>query len=175
MCLGCLSDIANKIVSSALFSLLLLSSAAFAATPQFSSYKIDDIYAAKNAPLVNSETAGAQWKDLRRAAAKQPVNFAGHYILFTGDCGGASVCGEVINAKTGVVVRSLPNAYLAYNEDTEESFDIDYKVDSKLIIITGLAQDGEVGVDKLPVSRVYRTRYYSFDGRDFNMIFSEDN
>jgi len=163
----------NKILLNMFCALFFFSSGVFAATPRFSEYKVESIYKGRNSPLVKVDSAGVYWDDLRRMAVEKPVNFAGHYILFTGDCGGTSVCGEVIDAETGKVVRSLPNAYQAYDEETEEGFDIEYNVNSKLIVIMGVAQDGEVGANNEKVSRVYRTRYYEFDGGDFNFIFSE--
>lgn len=164
----------NKIFAYGLRSLLFLSFPAFAATPQFSDYKVESVYKGENSPLVEINSAGGRWDDLRKSAAGKRVNFAGHYILFTGDCGGASTCGEVIDAETGKVVTSLPNAYQTYDEETEESFDLEHVADSRLAIIMGVAQDAEVDADNKKMSRTYRTRYYEFDGKGFRLITSED-
>lgn len=108
-------------------------------------------------------------------AAKKSANLAGHYILFTGNCAGASVCGEVIDARTGKIIRSLPNVYQAYNEDTEEAFDIEHKVDSRLIVIRGTAQNNELDINNDNSQQMYRTRYYEFNEGNFHLLFSDDN
>ncbi|SDF15266.1 hypothetical protein SAMN05216591_2100 [Pseudomonas extremaustralis] len=170
-----LKKMANKMVYGAFLLLVLFSCKVFAGAPQFSDYKVEYIYEGRNSHLAITDSAGPRWDDLRISAAEKPVNFAGHYILFTGDCAGASVCGEVIDAETGKIIRSLPNVYQAYDEDTEEAFDIEYKVDSRLVVIMGIAQNNEPGINNESFQRMYRTRYYEFNDGDFHLIFTDDN
>ncbi|MDT9676067.1 hypothetical protein F6R97_15950 [Pseudomonas sp. JV414] len=164
----------GKFLSKTLLLLCFISALAFAAPPSFSEYDAGTLYKGASHPLAKIDTAGQRWDELRNNAAKKAVNFAGHYILFTGECGGGSICGEVIDAKTGEVVRSLPNAYKADDEETEESFDIDFRANSRLVVIMGVAQNREVDANNNKVSRKYRTRYYEFDGNEFHLVASED-
>lgn len=164
----------SKIFISTLF-FLALSYETFANTPKFSDYRIKKTYERENKTLVITDSAGPYWDNLRMTAAKKSANFAGHYILFTGNCAGASVCGEVIDARTGKIIKSLPNVYQAYNEDTEEAFDIEHKVDSRLIVIRGTAQNNEPDINNDNSQQMYRTRYYEFNEGNFHLLFSDDN
>ncbi|MGZ0713670.1 hypothetical protein [Pseudomonas palleroniana] len=164
----------NRIFAPVSFFSLFLSVPVFAATPQFSDYEVESVYQGRNAPLQAVDSAGDNWDNLRALAVGRKVNFAGHYIVFTGDCGGASTCGEVIDAQTGKVITSLPNAYQTYDEETQEAFVVDYKANSKLMVVMGVAQDTEVDASNVEVPRSYRTRYYEFNGKDFRLILSKD-
>lgn len=88
-------------------------------------------------------------------------NFAGHYVVVTKGCGGSAICGEVFDALSGEMVSGFPNAYQLNGPD-DDFYDADFKSWSRLLIISGVAADPEVGVDgKLLLPR-YRTRYYEF-------------
>jgi hypothetical protein len=163
----------SKILSKALVLLCVVSFSAIAEVPLFSQYKIKEIYEGGTHSLVNKD-AGSHWDDIRKDAVKGSVNFAGHYIVYTGGCGGSSICGEVIDAKTGEMVKSLPNAYKGEDEETGEPFDLEYHIDSSLIVIMGVTENKELDVSGNKVSHKYRTRYYDFDGKDFHLIMSED-
>lgn len=164
----------GKLFARSLLLFCFFSVSAFAEVPSFSEYKVDSVYKGQNHPLIKIDTAGERWDELRKKAAISPVNFAGHYIVFTGECAGGSICGEVIDAETGEVVRSLPNAYKADVEEADDSFDISYQIDSRLIVIMGVSQNREVDANNNKVSRKYRTRYYEFDGQVFHLVASED-
>ncbi|MBV7585452.1 hypothetical protein KW851_21655 [Pseudomonas sp. PDM33] len=82
------------------------------ASPRFEDYKVDDLYSGANHALDSSAKTEGKWMIYRSLAVKRKVNFAGHYIVFTGDCGAGAICGEILDAKTGRVVVGFPNAYL---------------------------------------------------------------
>ncbi|MDD0966684.1 MULTISPECIES: hypothetical protein [Pseudomonas] len=163
----------TKMLPRVLMLLCAVSFSALAEPPLFSQYMIKDVYGGSVHSLVNKDT-GSQWDGIRKDAIKGSVNFAGHYIVYTGGCGGSSICGEVIDAKTGEVIKTLPNAYKGEDEETGKPFDIEYHVDSSLIVIMGVTENKELGVDGNKVSHKYRTRYYDFDGKEFHLIMSED-
>ncbi|MBD9516103.1 hypothetical protein [Pseudomonas sp. PDM22] len=94
-------------------------------------------------------------------------NFAGHYVVVTKGCGGNAICGEIFDALSGKVVAGFPNAYQLNGPD-DDFYDADFKSWSRLLIISGVAADPEVGVDGKLLLPCYRTRYYEF--RDERLI-----
>lgn len=84
-----------------------------------------------------------------------------------------TIYGEVLDATTGSIVAGFPNAYLMISEDGDGGqsfFNVYYKPDSRLIEISGIAADPEIGLDKKVLSSKNRTRYYEFDGKNFRLL-----
>lgn len=142
----------------------MFSGLAFSAVPKFKDYMVTDIYTGGISPLKESPSGSNIWNEYRNQASHSKVNFAGHYIVFTGGCGGGAICGEVFDAKTGKIVSSLPDEYIL--SDDEDAFDIFYKENSRLIEISGTPVSGgnESG---------YRTHYYEFKNEKFIYISTE--
>ncbi|MBM7063405.1 hypothetical protein JQX08_22015 [Pseudomonas sp. UL073] len=142
-----------------------------AAEPRFDDYKVLAIFDdTSNAAAAGRQSDDAQ-SDLREQAAKQPANFAGHYIVLTSGCGGGAICGEILDAKSGRAVTGLPNAYLILSEDGTSAFDAIFQENSRLIIISGIAADPELGLNNEPIPRKDRTRYYEFDGKSLKLLY----
>lgn len=146
-----------------LFFVLLFSGLAFPAVPKFENYIVTDVYTGRVSSLQESSSGSNVWDEYRNQASHSKVNFAGHYIVFTGGCGGGAICGEVFDAKTGKIVSSLPDEYLLSQDDV---LDIFYKENSRLIEISGTPVYGGRNDG-------YRSRYYEFKNGKFIYIPTE--
>lgn len=83
------------------------------------------------------------------------ANFADHYLIKTYGCGGGAICGEIKNLLTNQVI-GLPNAYLIEDENGQNEFSIDYRLNSSLVIISGIV------ADPIEDEKGYAKRYYHF-------------
>ncbi len=148
-----------------LFILLMFSSiAVFAETPKFNDFSTMDIYVGHVSSLKEPSSGSKNWDAYRVEASHQKVNFAGHYIVFTGGCGGGAICGEVLDAKTGKIVASLPEQYLI-STDEDTGFDIFYKINSRLIEISGISSSSH---------NKYSTKYYELINNKFIHIMTKN-
>lgn len=118
--------------------------------PQFTDYPVDDI--------------------VKNAVGKYSANFAGHYHVLTNGCGGGAICGEIIDIKTGKFVVSFPNAYLIEDDEGNNNFEVSYKIDSRLIIISAIAADNELDAENNVLEPTYRTRYYHFTDDQLQLL-----
>ena len=107
----------------------------YAKLPTYEEYAAESVTVKKNHVLV-LEGKYYSIRTILRNAAKRPVNFAGHYILYTYGCGGGCLDGGVIDATSGRVVSDFPSTYDTSDEG-DEQFDINYHSNSKLLIIKG--------------------------------------
>lgn len=152
---------------------LVQSAYADCVNPRFEDYRVRGVYSGANHALVGSGGGDEKWVRYRAEAVKGRVNFAGHYIVSAGDCGGGAVCGEIIDVLSGKVVSAFPNAY-ELGDSEGGYYDANFKEWSRLLVISGVAADAERGVDgKLLLSR-YRTRYYEFRNEKLVLIKVEN-
>jgi hypothetical protein len=131
------------------------------AFPKFEDYRVESVYSGANHALRETEGGGDKWSIYRAKAIEGKVNFAGHYILVSGDCGGGAICGEIIDVLNGEVVGSLPNAYEVGGSESEY-YDAVFKDWSRLLIVSGVSADPEIDSDGKVMPAQYRTRYYEF-------------
>lgn len=152
-----------------LLGTLLMPLSSLAAEPRFEDYKVEHIFKGENHELVVEDDNEDNWSLYRKQAIRKPVNFAGHYIVFAMGCGGGAICGEILDAQTGRIAASFPNAYEIDSADGSY-YDASFKLDSRLIVISGVAADPEVGLDgeKLPSSN--RTRYFELKGNELKLL-----
>lgn len=106
-------------------------------------------------PRVTSAEATPYISQLK-SAAKQPINFAGHYVLATWGCGSGCVMGGAIDTLTGHVVM-LP--FTVSNWPLQVVEPLTFQKDSALLIIQGSRNEQGSGI-----------HYYHFDGRTFNFL-----
>jgi hypothetical protein len=127
--------------------------------PQFKDYPVRSIYRGRTAPLILDRDARAFKTRLRRAARERP-NFAGHYIVTAWGCGTGCLVGALIDARTGRVYWfPFP---VAQNYETDENFrPVEFRLDSRLIIFSGLRvdTDEEAGA-----------RFYKFENGRFTFL-----
>lgn len=159
--------------SALLLGVLFVSLTSLAAEPRFEDYKVEHIFKGENHELIVEDDNEDNWSLYRKQAIRKPVNFAGHYIIFATGCGGGAICGEVLDAQTGRIATSFPNAYEMDSPDGSY-YDASFKLDSRLIVISGVAADPEVGLDgeKLPSSN--RTRYFEFKNNKLTLLMIVD-
>ncbi|MGF6150727.1 hypothetical protein [Pseudomonas fluorescens] len=147
-----------------------VSSFTHAATLRFEDYKVEEVFHGEHHELVTQDGVDESWLAGRRDAIKRPVNFAGHYVVYTNGCGGGSVCGEILDVKTGEVVASFPNAYYVIGEDGKAPFAAVYNPDSRLLLIIGVAADSEAGLKGESLPENNRKRFYEFSGNTLKLI-----
>lgn len=152
-----------------LFATLLISLENFAAEPRFEDYKAEQIFQGENHELVVEEENDDSWTLYRKQATKKPVNFAGRYIIFAIGCGGGAICGEILDVQTGKIAASFPNAYEIDSIDGGY-YEADFKLDSRLIVISGISADPEVGMNGEKLQPKNRTRYFEFDGNALRLL-----
>jgi hypothetical protein len=112
--------------------LLALNTYAGTIDPQFKDYTVDNIFTGPNYPLDASDLSDNKLAIYRSNAIKRKVNFAGHYIIYTVNCGGGAICGEILDAKTGKIVSGFPNAYQLDSSDGSY-YDAGFRSDSRLL------------------------------------------
>ena len=144
--------------------LAIATSVAYAANPAFKDYTVSPEFTGINHEPVPQEHSSPIMDKAREQALKGKVNFAGHYILYMFACGGSSICGHVLDARTGEVVGGLPNAYEG------NTFDTSFVPDSRLIIISGVTANGEKDARGNRLKNRYRDRYYEFVNNEFRLV-----
>lgn len=179
-------------------SCMLLSFGAYSqdsSNPQFSDYLVP----VSNGPFERNihfnkeqENYSSQWKNAVEEELKKPVNFAGHFRIYTAFGGQGKeclrdnwVCGWVIDKTTGEVVSTLPtspeggNSY-AEAVDNGTSDGLKFKViaskDRTSLTITGRAVNAPLrdanGDFSVPECRSIK---YNFDGKEYTIIKEDDN
>ena len=123
---------------------LVGSSSVFARSliPKLEDYKVENVYSGPYHSLVNMEGGDSKWLTYRGRAVSGGVNFAGHYVVVSGDCGGGAVCGEIVDILSGEMVAGFPNAYELESPEAGY-YDAVFKAWSRLLIISGVAADPE--------------------------------
>jgi hypothetical protein len=84
-----------------------------------------------------------RYATMLRNAAKQPPNFAGHYVLAAWGCGASCLMGAAIDAKTGMVIW-LPFTVCCWPLEITEP--LEFKTDSRLLIVRGSRNEKGGGV-----------------------------
>lgn len=97
-------------VTGLIFS-VLLSTDCISQEIEFEAYPAEETYQGKNHALAKEYDHNDQWSSYRKKALEKPVNFAGKYIILEIGCGGGAICGEILDAASGKLVTSFPNAY----------------------------------------------------------------
>ncbi len=102
-----------------------------------------------------------------RNAAKEGVNFAGHYILTTWGCGTNCSQSAIIDARNGKVFfpDQLEGAGFGFCELPDDTEPIVHKADSRLLVLNGF-KGGDLSVENAPCG-VY---YLEWTGRNFKQV-----
>lgn len=112
--------------------------------------------------LIFTDAKSRHYSSIIRDAAKEPINFAGHYVLATWGCGAGCVMAAAIDTNSGRVT-SLPFTVSDWPLDITEP--LAYRADSCLLIAHGSRNE----------SSEHGTYYYGFDGKAFNLRASTVN
>jgi hypothetical protein len=128
----------KKLATTMLLVLPLTTARADAPPPQFSNYRVSDTYSGAVAqPQLKTKQDKEFGKRLGQAA-KQSINFAGHFVLTTWGCGADCVMGAILNARTGKVTW-LP--FTVCCADYSKYAPVEFHHDSKLIVIRGMRNE----------------------------------
>jgi hypothetical protein len=137
-----------------LFALLVIASATASAAPRFKDFPAT-AYTGQAAGVQLHGAKSRMYATRLRLGSREPVNFAGHYILTTWGCGASCTMGAAIDARTGAVTW-FPYTVCCWDLDVDEA--IEYRLDSRLFITHGSLDEKGAG------SAVH---YYHFDGGRF--------
>jgi hypothetical protein len=127
------------------------------AAPQFEHFPASS-YTGQPASVRLQGTKSRQYASKLRAASRQPVNFAGRFVLATWGCGASCVMGAAIDARTGSVIW-IPFTVCCWDLGISEP--IEYRPDSRLLIVHGSLDEKGAGSE---------VHYDDFDGRHFVRI-----
>jgi hypothetical protein len=148
---------------------LTLSSHAFAqsAAPTFTQYaaKVQKIRSGK--VNLKSHKQANMFRTNLRNAAKEGVNFAGHFILTTWGCGTNCTQSAIIDARNGRVFfpTQLEGAGFGFCDFPDETEPMVYKADSRLLVLNGF-KGGDLSQDNAPCG-IY---YLEWTGTNFRQV-----
>lgn len=149
--------------------LLAFSSIGFAQSdsPTFTDYaaKVEE---AKNVKVnLKSHKDANMFRTNLRNAAKEGVNFAGHFILTTWGCGTNCTQSAIIDARNGKVFfpRELEGASFGFCDFPDETEPMVSQADSRLLILNGF-KGGDLSADNAPCG-VY---YLEWTGTRFKQV-----
>lgn len=129
---------------------------------RFEDYAVADSFRGP-APKLTFSTKTKRFRSRLSAAASEPPNFAGHFILTRWGCGTDCQMGGVIDARTGRT--TLIPFTVCCSVDTGEDIDMmDFRPDSSLILFNGLLDENENGG---------RQHAYVFENGNFILIASD--
>lgn len=123
-------------------------------TPTFTEYAAQ-VETIKNSRVnLKSHKYANSYRTNLRNAAKEGVNFAGHYILTTWGCGTNCSQTAIIDARNGQVFfpEELGGSIFGFCELADDTEPIVYKADSRLLILSGYKngdldkKDGRCGI-----------------------------
>lgn len=132
--------------------------------PKFEDYSVNIYKGPLRSLNLQSHPEARSYRTRLRNAVKGEVNFAGKYILTTWGCGTSCITGAVIDARSGAV-QFLPGTICCWFEAGEDTYPIDYKLDSNLIIFTGLIDE------KQPIAK----HYYELRDGQFELLKMDTN
>ena len=107
-------------------------------TPTFSQYTVP-VEKIRSITVDISTRSARMYRTNLRNAAKEGVNFAGHYIVTTWGCGTNCQVGAIIDARNGRVYfpAQLAGFGVGFESWLGEDDPLEFKPDSKLLILKG--------------------------------------
>lgn len=122
------------------FPILLTPSSANAsetAVPNFHNFNVDTVYHGALSQVILKTDDEKAFRARLREAAKQPVNYAGKYVLTTWGCGTGCLYGAVVNKKTGTVTF-LPGTFSGWRGHGER---VMFHRNSRLLMLAGVINE----------------------------------
>ena len=135
--------------------------------PSFSDYRVKAERLTAKQPNLASNKNARMYRTYLRNAAKEGVNFAGHYVLAWWGCGTSCLEAAIIDARTGKVffpsvLQGVGAGFCDLPDDVET---LDFKPNSRLLILSGFKgavrnqPDGKCGI-----------YYFEWTGANFKQI-----
>ncbi len=130
--------------------------------PRFESYPVQASVTGRHRLILGR--ADMEYRTRLRVAARQPPNFAGHYVLALWGCGMECAMGAAIDDRSGHVTW-LPGTVCCWlsapGAMTPDAEPVRYRRDSRLLILTGLRNEHEGD---------WGEHYYTIDGNGFDHL-----
>lgn len=128
-----------------IIGLMLIPSLTIAASvPDFAGYKVDEILHAKPSPVnLASHPRAKKFQTMLKKGAEKGPNFSGHYTIVTWGCGVACQELAIVDARDGSVFFPPELKLNAYHMVTDGSGPFNFRIDSRLLIITGSPNDSD--------------------------------
>jgi hypothetical protein len=157
----------HQAVCSAVLSLLALCAATASAgnPPQFTDYPVvatDQSRSGTRPPLRLTTRTARRYTTAIHRAYSEPPNFAGHLHVVIWGCGTDCRNFALIDYKTGLV-HTLPNVDEIGGEMGNDDERVDFRSDSRLLIIAGTLDHGQ-SAGKF---------YYLWTGKRLERVFTE--
>lgn len=139
----------KKIVFAACALFLLTHFASAQKTPSFAMYKVKVGNKTSKQPNLASHKTARTYRTNLRNAAKAGVNFAGHFVVATWGCGTGCTSSAIIDARTGKVFfpAIFQGVGAGFCELSEYAETLDYKPDSRLLILSGFKGSAQNAAD----------------------------
>lgn len=140
-------------------------------TPSFEQYSVK-VEKPKKVPVnLKSHKNANLFRTNLRNAAKEGVNFAGHFILTTWGCGTNCSQSAIIDARTGRVFfpDELEGAGFGYCELPDDAEPVVYKSDSRLLVLNGF-KGGDLNLENGRCG-IY---YLEWNGKTFKQVKFEE-
>jgi hypothetical protein len=131
-----------------------------AGTPSFEDCQVAVSTPQKPVHVKLSTAESRRFASRLRDAARQPINFAGQYVLASWGCGAGCVMGGAVDTKSGNVVM-LPFTISDWPLEVTEP--LSFRKDSCLLVAQGSRNEQGHG-----------TYYYKFNGRQFDLVKAVD-
>ena len=131
--------------------------------PSFQQYpvKVEKL----KAQPIRIQSDSKRYKTFLTELKKQPINFAGHYVLDSYGCGGGCQGIGIYNAKTGVAFIHQAQFSECYSEKHGwHDRDYDMRINSQLLILIGRRTEDLARCEKV---------YYLIEGDRLRQIDSE--
>jgi hypothetical protein len=159
------------VLLTALFLAFSLIAFAQSTTPTFTQYAAKVVKIKNVRVNLKSHKDANMFRTNLRNAAKEGVNFAGHYILTTWGCGTNCSQSAIIDARNGRVFfpRELAGAGFGFCELPDDTEPIVSQADSRLLLLNGF-KGGDLNLENAPCG-IY---YLEWTGTKFKQVKFEE-
>ncbi|MEZ5347424.1 MAG: hypothetical protein R2681_17895 [Pyrinomonadaceae bacterium] len=139
-------------------------------TPEFGQYSVKvEKATAKNVNL-RSHKMARMFRTSLRESLKEGVNFAGKYVVSITGCGTGCIQARIINAKNGAVYFPEPLMVMSSTFELGDADTIEFKPDSRLLIVNGYVSDGKDENGDYKVTEDFGNWYYEWTGTKLKLI-----
>ena len=132
--------------------------------PTFADYPAKGKFKGKPARAKIRTKDARMYRTAITEGAKEGPNFAGHYTIVQWGCGTACLGFAIVDANTGRVTMAPFYVGMGYDlsDELKERDLIEYKLDSRLLIVTGTRDDKGQG-----------QYFYAWDGKRLKLVRTE--
>ena len=156
-----------RITILSVFICLGLSAVSAQVAPSFSRYGVPVERKSARSIDFRRSPGASSFRTRISSAFREPVNFAGHYILTGWGCGTGCIYSAIIDVRDGRVYFPMQLAGLgvAYNDTEYEEDPLVYRKNSRLLILKG-----SPGVMDNEADKPTGTYYYEWNGNRLRLV-----